>query len=257
MTAYRNGFKVALKASRLQVGLWLGLTSPVTAEICATAGFDWLVIDGEHAPNDIPTMLGQLQALAAYDVHPVLRTVAGETWMIKQALDLGVQTILVPMVETPEAAAELVGATRYPPIGCRGVGAALARASRYNRIPDYLATANDQIALIVQVESRAALAQVAEIAAVPGVDGVFVGPADLAADMGYLGDPGAPEVRAAVLKAIRAITSAGKPAGLLTSDRSFAMECIAEGAVFVAVGSDVGLLTSSTAALRAGFPKSG
>ncbi|GAA5071470.1 4-hydroxy-2-oxoheptanedioate aldolase [Roseibacterium beibuensis] len=256
MTAHLNGFKAALSASKLQIGLWLGLTSPVTAEVCATAGYDWLVIDGEHAPNDVPAMLSQLQVLAAYDVHPVVRTVAGETWMIKQALDLGAQTVLVPMVETPEAAAELVRATRYPPMGCRGVGAALARASRYNRIPDYLATANDQVALIVQVESRSALAQVAEIAAVPGVDGVFIGPADLAADMGFLGDPSAPEVRAAVLSAIRAITRVGKPAGLLTSDRSFAMECIAEGAVFVAVGSDVGLLTSSTAALRSGFPKS-
>lgn len=255
MSAPTNPFKAALAASRLQVGLWLGLSSPLTAEICATAGFDWVVIDGEHAPNDIPAMLAQLQAVAPHPVHPVVRTVAGEAWMIKQALDIGAQTILVPMVETPEAAAALARACRYPPDGSRGVGAALARASQFNRIPDYLAGANAEVALIVQVESRAALADVARIAAVDGVDGVFIGPADLAADMGHLGDPGAPEVRNAVLQAIAAITAQGKPAGLLTSDRSFALECIAEGALFVAVGSDVGVLAAGTAALRAGFPK--
>lgn len=255
MPADKNPFKAALADGRLQLGLWMGLCSPVTAEICASAGFDWLVIDGEHAPNDVPGMLHQLQAVAGHDVHPVVRTVAGEAWMIKQALDIGAQTLLVPMVETPEMAADLVRATRYPPAGHRGVGAALARASRYNRIPDYLASANDQIALLVQVESRAALDRAAEIASVPGVDGVFIGPADLAADMGHLGDPSAPAVRTAVLQAIRDIRGAGKPAGLLTADRTFAMECIAEGALFVAVGSDVGILTAGTAALRAGFPR--
>lgn len=254
MPAPVNAFKAAIAHQRLQIGLWMGLANPLTAEICGSAGYDWLVIDGEHAPNDIPLMLSQLQALAGFAVHPVVRIVAGEDWMIKQVLDLGAQTLLVPMVESPQAAAALVSATRYPPMGRRGVGAGLARASVYNREPDYLKTANDQIALIVQVESRAALEQVAEIAAVPGVDGVFIGPADLAADMGSLGDAGAPEVRKAVIDGIRQICKAGKPAGLLTSDRSFALECIAEGAVFVAIGSDVSLLSSATASLRAGFP---
>ena len=253
MTAPHNPFKAALAARRQQFGLWLGMANPYTAEICAGAGFDWLVIDGEHAPNDLPLMLSQLQVLAAYDVAPVVRVPIGETWLIKQVLDLGAQTVLVPMVDSATQARELVRAMRYPPQGVRGVGAGLARASGFSRRPGYLASANDQACLLVQVESRAGLDAIEEIAALDGVDGIFIGPADLAADMGHLANPGAPEVRAAVLDGIARIARAGCAPGLLTADRGFAQECLEAGAVFVALGSDVGLLSGASTALAASF----
>ncbi|MRX32146.1 4-hydroxy-2-oxoheptanedioate aldolase (plasmid) [Aminobacter sp. NyZ550] len=257
MPAPRNIFKAALMNGDAQIGLWLGLANAYTAEICAGAGFDWLVIDGEHAPNDLPVMAAQLQAIAASGSHAVVRPPIGETWIIKQLLDIGAQTILVPMVETADQAKELVKAMRYPPHGVRGVGAALARASAFNRIPDYLATANDQTCLLVQLESQAGLAQLEAIAAVDGVDGVFIGPADLAADMGHLGKPGAPEVQAAVEDAIHRIGMSGKAAGILTSDASLAQRYLNLGATFVAVGNDVGLLAQATSALAAKFRSSG
>ncbi|GAA2847073.1 2,4-dihydroxyhept-2-enedioate aldolase [Aminobacter aminovorans] len=257
MPAPRNNFKAALLNGDTQIGLWLGLANAYTAEICAGAGFDWLVIDGEHAPNDIPVMAAQLQAITASGSHAVVRPPIGETWIIKQLLDIGAQTILVPMVETADQARELVKAMRYPPHGVRGVGAALARASAFNRIPDYLATANDQTCLLVQLESRAGLAELEAIAAVNGVDGIFIGPADLAADMGYLGKPGAPEVQAAVEDAIRRIGISGKAAGILTSDANLAQRYLDLGASFVAVGNDVGLLAQATSTLAAKFKAGG
>ncbi|TPL21074.1 4-hydroxy-2-oxoheptanedioate aldolase [Mesorhizobium sp. B2-4-9] len=253
MPAPRNAFKAALKAGQVQIGLWLGLANPYTAEIAAGAGFDWLVIDGEHGPNDIPLILGQLQCVAASGGRPVVRAVAGETWMIKQLLDIGAQTVLVPMVETPEQAMELVRATRYPPLGVRGVGAALARASAFNRIPDYLQTADDEICLLVQLETRAGLDRLEDIAAVDGVDGVFVGPSDLAADMGYLGRPGEPEVQAAVESALKRIIATGKPAGILTADQTLAARYLEIGATFVAVGTDVTIFSSSLSTLADKF----
>ncbi|PWK76743.1 4-hydroxy-2-oxoheptanedioate aldolase [Aminobacter sp. AP02] len=253
MPAPRNTFKAALLDGEAQIGLWLALANAYTAEICAGAGFDWLVIDGEHAPNDIPGMTAQLQAIAASGSHAVVRPPIGETWIIKQLLDIGAQTILVPMVETADQAQELVKAMRYPPHGVRGVGAALARASAFNRIPDYLATANDQTCLLVQLESRAGLAQLEAIAAVDGVDGIFIGPADLAADMGFLGKPGALEVQAAVEDAIQRIGKSGKAAGILTSDAGLAQRYVELGATFVAVGNDVGLLAQATSTLAAKF----
>ncbi|MFN3954472.1 MAG: 4-hydroxy-2-oxoheptanedioate aldolase [Pararhodobacter sp.] len=253
MSAPLNRFKAALAARQRQFGLWLGLANPYTAEICAGAGFDWLVIDGEHAPNDLPRMLEQLQALAGHDVAPVVRVPIGETWLIKQVLDLGAQTVLVPMVESAAQARELVRAMRYPPEGVRGVGAALARASNFNRAPGYLGGANAQVCLLVQVESRAGLAAIEEIAALDGVDGIFIGPADLAADMGHLANPGAAEVKAAVLDGIARIARAGCAPGILTGDRAFVHECLDAGAVFVAVGSDVGLLSAASSALAAAF----
>jgi len=253
MPAPHNSFKAALSNGEAQIGLWLGLANAYTAEICAGAGFDWLVIDGEHAPNDLPVMATQLQAIAASGSHAVIRPPIGETWIIKQLLDIGAQTILVPMVETADQAGELVRAMRYPPHGVRGVGAALARASAFNRIPDYLTTANDQTCLLVQLESRAGLAQLEAIAAVDGVDGIFIGPADLAADMSYLGKPGAPEVQAAVEDAIVRIRKCGKAAGILTSDANLAQRYLELGATFVAVGNDVGLLAQATSALAGKF----
>jgi 4-hydroxy-2-oxoheptanedioate aldolase len=253
MPAPLNAFKIALIEGKVQIGLWLGLANAYTAEIAAGAGFDWLLIDGEHAPNDLPTMVGQLQAIAASPSRAVVRAPVGEAWIIKQLLDIGAQTILVPMVETAEQAAALVRAMKYPPQGIRGVGAALARASNFNRVPDYLTTANAQTCLLVQVETAAALRAIEEIAAVEGVDGVFIGPSDLAADMGFLGRPGERTVQDAVEDGIARIIAAGKPAGILTSDETLARRYIDLGARFVAVGTDVTLLSQATSALLARF----
>jgi 4-hydroxy-2-oxoheptanedioate aldolase len=257
MPAPVNIFKAALKEGRTQIGLWVALTSAYTAEICGGAGYDWLLIDAEHAPNDIQTLVAQLQALARYPVHAIVRPPIGEAWMIKQILDIGAQTILVPMVETREQAEALVRAVRYPPHGIRGVGASLARASGFNRIPDYLQTANDQVCLLLQIESRAGLANLDAIASTEGVDGVFVGPADLAADMGFLGKPGAPEVQAAVEGALRRVQDHGKAAGILTADQTLARRYLELGASFVGIGSDVGLLVNSTTRLLSEFKEGG
>ncbi len=248
-----NQFKAALQAGRPQVGLWLGLGTAQTAELCAGAGFDWLLVDGEHAPFDVPTIAAQLRAIAASSSQAVVRAPIGEAWIIKQLLDIGAQTLLVPMVETAAQAGEIVRATRYPPDGVRGVGAALARASGFNRIGDYLGTANSQICVLVQVESTAALDHIEEIAAVDGVDGVFVGPSDLAADMGHLGKPGVGEVQTAVEDAIVRIVASGKPAGILTSDEALSRGYLELGATFVAVGTDVTLLANATTNLARRF----
>lgn len=248
-----NRFKSAIIAGRPQIGLWMGMANPYTAEICAGAGFDWLVIDGEHGPNTIPLIAAQLQALAASGVSAVVRAPVGETWIIKQILDVGAQTIIVPMVETSGEAEALVKAANYPPRGIRGVGSAMARASAFNRIPDYLATANAEVCLIVQLESAAALKNLEAIAAVDGVDGVFIGPSDLAADMGFLGAPGRPEVQAAVEDGIARIIKAGKPAGILTADQALARRYLELGATFVAVGTDVTVFSSATSKLAQSF----
>jgi 4-hydroxy-2-oxoheptanedioate aldolase len=253
MPASVNPFKAALREKRPQIGFWLALASPYTAEILGGAGYDWLLIDGEHAPNDIPLVMAQLQALKGAPSHPVVRVPIGDAWIIKQILDIGAQTVLVPMVESGAQARGLVQAMRYPPEGVRGVGAALARASAFNRIPDYLQTANDQVCLLLQIESRAGLAALDEIATTEGVDGVFIGPADLAADMGYLGKPGAPEVQAAVGAALLRIQSHGKAAGILTADQALARRYLDLGATFVAIGNDVGLLANGASRLLADF----
>lgn len=253
MPAPTNTFKAALAARRTQIGLWLGLANGYTAEICAGAGFDWLLIDGEHAPNNLQTMVAQLQAIASSASHAVVRAPVGEAWIIKQLLDIGAQTLLVPMIETAEQARAVVQATRYPPLGIRGVGAALARASAFNRIGDYLATANEQICVLVQVESVLGMAAIEEIAGVEGIDGVFIGPSDLAADMGYIGRPGEPDVQKAVEDGLVRIMGAGKPAGILTSDPALSARYIEMGASFVAVGTDVTLFSTATAALASKF----
>ena len=251
-----NRFLEALRAGRAQIGLWLGLADPYCAEICAGAGFDWVVIDGEHAPNDVPTTLAQLQALAAYPVTPVVRPPVGEVWLIKQYLDLGVQTLLIPMVESAEQARLLVAATRYPPAGIRGVGSALARASRWNRTPGYLQAADAGICLLVQIESVAGLAALDEIAAVEGVEGIFIGPADLSASLGHLGDPGHPDVARAIEDAVVRTRRAGKASGILASDEGVAKHYLSLGCTFVAVGVDTSLLARASEELVARF-KSG
>ena len=248
-----NTFKLRLRSGEVQIGLWLGLADAYCAELAANAGFDWLLIDGEHAPNDLRGMLGQLQAVAPYPSHPVIRPVIGETGLIKQVLDIGVQTLLVPMVESADQARELVKAMHYPPKGVRGVGSALARASRWNSIAGYLDQADEQMCLLVQIESREGLANLDAIAAVEGVDGVFIGPADLSASMGWRGNPGHPEVQAAIEDAIARIRNAGKAAGILSADQALARRYIELGAAFVAVGVDTTVLMRGLQSLAASF----
>ena len=248
-----NPFKQALKEGRRQIGLWQSMASPYTAEICAGAGFDWLLFDGEHAPNDVPIMLSQLQAVEAYPVHAVGRPPYGEIPLIKQYLDIGFQTLLIPLVDTAEQAALMVRAMRYPPGGIRGVGAGSARVARWNRVEGYFRDADDQMCLLVQAETKLAMQNLEAISAVEGVDGVFIGPADLSAAMGHRGDAGHPEVQAVIRDAIKRIVAAGKAAGILTSNETWANEYLDLGATFVAVATDVGILAKQTSALAERF----
>jgi 4-hydroxy-2-oxoheptanedioate aldolase len=248
-----NAFKQALRQGRSQIGLWVGLADSYAAELLATTGFDCLVIDAEHAPNDPRSVLAQLQAMAPYPVHAIVRPVCGSVELIKQYLDIGAQTLIISMVETAEQARQMVAATRYPTRGVRGVGSALARASRWNQIDDYLRRSDDAMCVFVQVESVNALTHLKRIAAVDGVDGVFFGPADLAASMGLLGKPSDPAVRAAILQGIATVKRAGKAAGTLTSDRKLAREYLEAGAQFVAVGVDTSILVKAAQELAAEF----
>jgi len=253
MELRENTFKAALTEGRTQIGCWVGLADDYAAEIAGTAGFDWLLIDGEHAPNDMRSMRAQLTALAASESHPVIRLPIGEVWMIKQALDIGAQTLLVPMVESGAQAALMARAMRYPPEGLRGVGAALARASQFSGIADYVNKADAEVCLLVQVENRLGLEALDDILAVDGVDGVFIGPADLSADMGYRGNAEAPEVIDAITDAIRRIRAAGKAGGILATNEAQARRWMDVGANFVAVGIDVLVLANGLRALAAKF----
>ncbi|TCQ25149.1 2,4-dihydroxyhept-2-enedioate aldolase [Rhizobium sp. PP-CC-3G-465] len=245
-----NPFKAALNERRFQLGFWVALASPYAAEILSGSGYDWLLIDGEHAPNDIPSLAAQVKALKGSQSHAVVRLPVGETWMIKQILDAGAQTVMIPMVETVEEAERLVRAVRYPPRGDRGVGAALGRASSFSRIGDYLETADREICLIVQIESRAGLAALDRIAAIDGVDGLFIGPSDLAADMGLLGQPGHADVTAAIRDAFARIAKAGKASGIMTLNLDQARFYRELGADFMAIGTDVTTLVEATTRLR-------
>jgi 4-hydroxy-2-oxoheptanedioate aldolase len=248
-----NTFKSAIAKHAPQIGLWLALVDPGCAEICAGAGFDWLLIDGEHAPNDVRSILAQLQAVAPYPVHPVVRPPVGDVALIKQYLDVGAQSLLIPMVETADQARLLVSAVRYPPQGIRGVGSALARASRWNGIAGYLDDADAQICLLVQIETRRGLENIEAIAAVEGVDGLFIGPADLSASLGHRGHPEHPEAQAAIADAIRRILATGKAAGILARDEKLSRQYLAAGCSFVAVGADTTLLSQSARDLAARF----
>lgn len=245
MPAPENHLKRRLKAGEVVHGIWLGLADPYCAEIAATAGFDWLLIDGEHAPNDIRSLSAQLAVIDGKGPAPIIRLPDDDPAKIKQALDIGAQSLLIPMVDSAGQAERCYRATRYAPEGFRGVGSALARASGFSAIPDYLKTANDQICLIVQIESVKGLAALDDILAVQGIDGVFIGPADLAADMGHLGNPGHPAVKSAVLDALTRIRAAGRAAGVLTTDPAFIADCKAAGANFVGVGIDVTLFAGA------------
>ena len=251
MPAPQNPFKAALKNGEIVYGCWLGLAAHGATEIMGAAGFDWLVIDNEHSPNDLRSTRDSLMALEASDSHAVVRVPVGETWIIKQMLDAGAQTIIVPMVESAEQAAELVRACRYPPDGVRGVGYSMTRSSRFSGITDYGLTADEQICLIVQVESRAGLAALDDILKVDGIDGVFIGPADLGADMGHMGDLMNPVVVETILEAIRTIAASDKAAGILSGNDEMITRARDAGAQFIAVGLDVLMLVGAARTLAA------
>jgi 4-hydroxy-2-oxoheptanedioate aldolase len=246
-----NIFRDKLVSGTPQIGLWQALANPYAAEICAGAGYDWLLFDGEHAPNTLQTLLAQLQAVAPYPVEPVARVPVGEAWIIKQYLDIGFRTILVPMVETAQQAERLVAATRFPPRGIRGVASATSRASGFGADADFVAVAHETICLIVQIESRAGLDALDAIAAVPGVDALFIGPADLAASLGHLGNPRHDEVQQAIEDALKRIAKAGKPSGIFALGEEDAAARIADGVGFVSVGTDIGLLAGGARSLCA------
>lgn len=251
MPAPENRLRARLATGETLHGCWLGMGEAYVAEIAGTCGFDWLLIDGEHAPNDLRSLSAQLAVLEAGPSLPVVRLPDGNSTAIKQALDIGVQNLMIPMIETAAQAEAAVRATRYPPQGFRGVGSSLARASRFSAIGDYLTTANDQIFLILQVESKLALANLDAILAVDGVDAVFIGPSDLAADMGHLGQAGHPAVKAAVMETLRRIRAAGKVAGALTTEPAYIDECRAAGANLLGVGVDVLVYAQAMRALAA------
>lgn len=238
---------------RTLAGMWVSTGSAVVAEICAGAGLDWVLVDMEHAPNGLESVLSQLQAIAAYPVTAVVRVPSNDAVIIKQVLDLGAQTLLVPMVSSAEQARAAVQAVRYPPHGIRGVGSAVARSARWNRIGGYLEHADDHVSVIVQIETTDGVAAAEEIAAVDGIDGVFVGPSDLSASMGLLGQQTHPDVVAAVHKTFDAVRTAGKPVGVNAFDPAMAQSYIKAGASFMLVGADVVLLARGSEQLAARF----
>ncbi|WP_426004717.1 HpcH/HpaI aldolase family protein [Paenarthrobacter sp. NyZ202] len=239
-------YAVLENEARPLVGMWVCSGSPLVAEICAGSGLDWLLIDAEHSPNGIESILGQLHSVSGYPVQVMVRPPVNDPVVIKQYLDLGVQNLLVPMVNSALEAEEAVAAVRYPPLGIRGVGSALARASRWNRIPDYLAQAGDTVSVTVQVESEASAAVVEDILAVDGVDGIFLGPSDLAASMGLLGQQEHALVRAVVEHCLAAAQMAGKPAGVNAFNEDIARAYLDAGASFALVGADVAVLARAS-----------
>ncbi|MCB2129740.1 MAG: 4-hydroxy-2-oxo-heptane-1,7-dioate aldolase [Rhodobacteraceae bacterium] len=247
-----NRFKAGLKAGKVQYGLWITIPDPSLAESMAGAGFDWLTFDTEHAPTEVSAVLPLLQAAAPYPVSCLVRPSTLDVALIKRHLDQGAQTVILPYIQTPDEAKLAVAAVRYPPAGIRGVAGG-TRASGYGRIPDYAERAGEEICLVLQVETASALSRLDAIADVEGVDALFIGPADLAASMGYPGQTGHPEVRRAVLGALATLSHRGMPAGLLTLDPDFARQAVEAGARFVAVGIDMSLLTGAADRLAAQF----
>ncbi len=249
-----NLFKKAINNKQAQIGVWVGMANGYACEIAANAGFDWLLLDGEHAPNDIQTLLHQLQVVSGYpSTSAIVRPPIGDPVIIKQLLDIGAQTLLIPMVETVEQAEALVRAVRYPPCGIRGVGSALARASRWNNVENYLHQADQEICLLLQIETEKGLQNLSEIAKVDGVDGIFIGPADLSASLGHLGNPGHPEVQEHIEQAIRIIRQANKAPGILYADPKMAHHYLALGCLFVAVGVDTSILMRELSKLASSF----
>ena len=250
MSAPNQAFHRHLAQSqRPQYGLWLGMASAASAEICSGCGFDWLLIDAEHGPNTLTTVLGQLRATAGSDARMIVRLPEGNAALIKQYLDIGAHTLLIPMVDDAEQAAMLASAMRYPPQGVRGLGTSMARAARWNQDSDYLATANERVSLIAQIETASGLENVEAICGSDGVDAIFIGPSDLSAALGHPGELGHPTVVAAVEKAIDASLAAGKPAGVLALSKDLAQRYAERGASFIGVGVDTVLLSQAAQAL--------
>jgi 4-hydroxy-2-oxoheptanedioate aldolase len=245
MEAPENLLKSALLRGELKSGVWLDFASPQIAELAGSCGFDWCLVDAEHGPNELGDVLAQLMALQAQPADAVVRVSAGEDWILKRVLDIGAQSIMVPMVENAEQASRIVRAVRYPPEGIRGTAPAIVRATSYSGGAHYVKTANAQICLMAQIESRAAVSAIPQIAAVEGVDVLFLGPADLSADMGFAGDGGAPEVVAVLEEAIEAVVASGKVAGIISTDLNQSKRYAELGARFIGVGADVHSLATS------------
>ena len=252
----KNEFKCLLEKGMVSYGIWNGIPNTYVAEILAGSGFDWVLVDAEHGPFDFKSILLQVQVLSGYSVPVLVRPPVGDSVLIKQLLDIGVQNLLIPMVETPEQARALVQAMRYPPHGIRGVGTALARASRWNQIDNYINRANEQMCLIVQVESAKGLDQLEAICQVEGVDGVFIGPSDLAASIGYLGKPTHPDMLHKIGEALALIHKCGKTAGVLALETAIANHYIAKGARMIGVGADTLMLAQSAQAIAQRFKSS-
>jgi 4-hydroxy-2-oxoheptanedioate aldolase len=252
MNLPQNAFKRALKAGKPQIGLWSSLSSNYSVEVIAGAGFDWLLLDCEHSPNDLESLLTQLQAAAPYPAHPVVRVPWNDMVTIKRVLDIGAQSLLVPYVSTPEEARSAVSYTRYPPAGARGV-AGTTRATRFGRVKDYARRAHEELCVLVQVETQAALDNIEPICAIEGIDGVFIGPADLHASLGHPGEIAHPQVKPRIDQAIARIRKSGKAPGILTPNEADARHWLECGALFVAVGADVGILARGAEALAAKF----
>jgi len=248
----QNAFKRALKAGQPQIGLWSSLSSSYTVEVIAGAGFDWILLDMEHSPNDLESLLAQLQAAAPYPTHPVVRVPWNDMVTIKRVLDAGAQSLLIPYVQNAAEAKAAVANTRYPPAGVRGV-AGTTRATRFGRIKDYAKRAHEEICVLVQLETKPALDEIEKVAAIDGVDGIFIGPADLHASMGYTGETANPAVLPLIEESMRRIRKAGKAPGYLSPVEADAKRMLAAGAQFVAVGADVGLLARGAENLLAKF----
>jgi 4-hydroxy-2-oxoheptanedioate aldolase len=248
----RNRFKHALAQGRQQIGLWCTLSHHLAVELVAGAGFDWLVLDTEHSPNDLESLVPQLQAVAAYSATPVVRVPWNDMVTIKRVLDIGAQSVLLPYVQDADEARAAVAATRYPPGGVRGMGGT-TRATRFGRIANYARHAQDELCVLVQVETGEALAHLEAIAAVDGIDGIFIGPADLHASMGYTGETANPAVVPKMLEALARIRKAGKAPGILTADEALARRCIEAGSLFTAVGVDAMILARETDRLVARY----
>ena len=248
-----NKFKARLMTGDDMLGLWFGLANNVAAEICAQSGFDWLLIDAEHSPLSDRDIISCLQAVAPYEVAPIVRPVSGDKNVLKRLCDVGVQTFLVPMIDDAKQAEAGVSAVQYPPTGTRGLGTSMARAARWNMAPNYFERANDEMCVILQIETKAGLKNLKKIAKVEGVNAVFIGPSDLGAALGYPGQPNHPGVVAAVSQAIRDVRACGKPAGVLAVTSELVDTYKEAGASFVGVGSDCGVLAKGVQRLYESF----
>ncbi len=251
---FPNKFKAALAAHQVQIGCWSALANPISTEVLGLAGFDWIVLDGEHAPNDITTFIPQLMALTGSHSAPIVRAPTNDPVAIKRLLDIGFYNFLIPFVETQEEAALAVSSTRYPPEGIRGVSVS-HRANMFGTVPDYFAQSNKNIAVLVQIESQQGVDNVDAIAGTDGVDGIFVGPSDLAAALGHLGNASHPEVQRCIQHIFARAKAFGKPAGILAPVEADAKRYLEWGATFVAVGSDLGVFRSATQKLCDQFKK--